>query len=74
MVKVHGETAYIFSVNVEDKPVKMRLTVEGIPSGYIAEVYGENRSIIPESSTIEDDFTGLEVHMYRLTRKCRDNG
>jgi len=74
MVKVYGETAYIFSVNVEDKPLKMKLTIEGIPSGYIAEVYGENRSIIPELSTIEDNFTGLEVHIYRLTGKRRDNG
>jgi hypothetical protein len=74
MVKVYGETAYIFSVNVEDKPLKMKLTIEGIPSGYIAEVYGENRSITPESSTIEDNFTGLEVHIYRLTGKRRDNG
>ena len=69
MVKMYNGTVYIFAVNVQEKPVKLKLTMEGMPEGYVVEVYGEDRIIIPKSSTFEDYFDGLDVHIYKVVKK-----
>jgi len=69
MVKMYNGTIYIFAVNVQEEPVKLKITMDGMPKGYVIEVYGEGRIITPKSSTFEDYFDGLEVHIYRIVRK-----
>jgi len=69
MVKMYNGTIYIFAVNIQEEPVKLKITMDGMPKGYVIEVYGEGRIITPKSSTFEDYFDGLEVHIYRIVRE-----
>ena len=68
LVKRHGDAYYVFAVNMEKKPAKVRLRLAGIV-GSTAAVLGEDRVIAIMGGAIEDAFEPYGVHLYKIMGK-----
>ncbi len=67
-VKMFNGVSYIFAVAMRDGPTKATFTVKtlpGTPAG-LAEVLGENRTIVVKNQQFTDEFKGYEVHLYKI--------
>lgn len=65
MVKVHGDTTYIFAVAMENSPSTAQFAVNDIHQTS-AHVIGEGRSVSIASGAFEDHFDGYAVHLYQI--------
>jgi len=66
MAKKHEGATYVFSIRMEGSPATGEFQVAGLPARATAEVLGENRSIPVRDGRFTDDFTGYQVHIYRI--------
>jgi hypothetical protein len=68
MVKHHGDAYYVFAVNMEKMPAKVRLVLSEIPGDY-AVVLGEDRIVKVEGAVIADEFPESRVRLYKIPTK-----
>jgi hypothetical protein len=70
MLKRHGGKAYLFAVNMRNRPTRgsfvLRESSAGIGSPFSASVLEETRSIPVANFEWSDDFKPYEVHLYEL--------
>ncbi len=66
MLKRYADATYLFAVAMRDDATSVELTFTCIPPGASAEVLGEDRSVALTDRTLADEFSGYEVHLYRI--------
>ena len=65
LTKKDGKTNYIFAVAMRDGETTASFDVK---SGKTVEVLGENRTIQIHKGKFKDEFSGYDVHLYRITK------
>ena len=65
-----GDEVYLIAVNPNEEPVTVSLALAdlGVEATGPAEIMFEDRSVAIADGAIKDEFEGLAVHVYRLTR------
>ncbi len=66
MLKKQGGAAYVFAVAMHDAPEHGAFEVRGMKGQAKAEVLGENRAVDVTDGRFTDDFSGYQVHLYRI--------
>lgn len=67
MVKRHGGATYLFTVRMENSSARGTFQVTGLAAKATAKVLGENRMVDIRGGRFEDDFGGMDVHLYKIT-------
>lgn len=65
LLKSSGVDTYLFAASMSDQTVKVRLKIDTTHTS-MAEVIGEGRSLRLFNGLLEDEFSGYDVHLYRL--------
>jgi hypothetical protein len=65
LVKRFGDATYVFAVNMQKKPAKVRLRLIGV-SGSEAQVLDEDRTLRLEDGAIGDVFAEYGVRLYKI--------
>jgi hypothetical protein len=72
MLKRSGDTAYLFAVNMRNRPTRgtfaIRESILGLGPSIRARVLDESRSIPMENGELADAFKPYEVHLYEIRR------
>ncbi len=63
--RVDGAT-YVFAVAMRDGMARGLFTVDGVRDGATVEVLGEGRTLTVKNDRFADEFTGYQVHLYRI--------
>jgi hypothetical protein len=66
MAKRQGNTTYLFTVRMKNRPVQASFKIARLTGIASAEVLGESRSIAVKDGEFEDKFSPYEVHLYRI--------
>jgi hypothetical protein len=69
MLKHQGDAAYLFAVNMRNRPARGSFSGGELSAGATAEVLGESREFKVDSGEFADDFKPYEVHIYRIAVK-----
>ncbi len=69
MMKRHGATNYLFSVNMRPRPTQGIIELPGLAGKTTAVVLGEDRSLEAKNGHFADDFPPYGVHLYRINGK-----
>ena len=65
-VRKHEGKVYLITVNETRDPVKTKFDLSGIPGAETAEVLFENRKLSLRNSCLEDNWEGLQRHVYLI--------
>jgi len=65
MTKRHGNTTYIFAVNMGKQPAHGTFQLRDLPPTVNIEVLGESRTLSSSEAKFTDDFETYGVHLYR---------
>ena len=72
MLKRQGDTAYLFAVNMRNRPERASFVIRksslNLGEAVLANVLDESRSIAMPNGELTDDFKAYEVHLYELRR------
>ncbi|MDI6827301.1 MAG: hypothetical protein QME62_02320, partial [Armatimonadota bacterium] len=66
MVKQVDGTTYVFAVNHSSEACKASFSIKGLQKSTNADVMFESRSLAIKDGAWSDDFSPLEVHVYRI--------
>ncbi|NLF33118.1 MAG: hypothetical protein GX591_19815 [Planctomycetes bacterium] len=61
------DATYLFAVAMRDGLTRATFTVPDVRDGAAVEILGEGRSLTVENGRFADDFTGFQVHLYRIS-------
>jgi len=67
MVKQFDGNTYLFAVGMRDANVWAAFSLPGLPDTLAAEVIGESRTVTITGGAFADDFSMLDVHLYRIS-------
>jgi hypothetical protein len=68
MTRQDDGATYVFSVNMENKVAKARVSLSPSVKGRVS-VLGEDRTLELSDGAFEDTFEGYGVHIYQIQRK-----
>jgi hypothetical protein len=66
MLKRHGDSLYLFTVNLKNQPFHGSISLSGLKGDLSAEVLGEKRNATVSGGTFAEDFESYGVHLYRI--------
>src|SRR5262249_3421123 len=66
MVKVDGNTIYVFSAIAKSGTTKGAFAIAGLTGNATATVVGENRTVAVSAGKFSDDFGANGVHIYQI--------
>lgn len=66
LMKQHGGAAYLFAVNLRNRPTSGSFAIRGLAGNSTVEVLGEARGLPAKKGEFADEFLPYAVHLYRV--------